>query len=139
MCFSIFFKLFFVLNLPQKKPWAALSSSKSSEKCYFCREKVYLVQRCNAEGKFFHRDCFTCHYCKEAMSLRAGDYQYVEEEGLSSNSDFTSTLYTCLYSQGFSSISLCSSCSSLIAAWRWWFSFSLHFHFWNNCCGFKVS
>merc|ERR1739838_716427 len=64
-----------------KKPWAALSSSKSSEKCYFCREKVYLVQRCNAEGKFFHRDCFTCHYCKEAMSLRAGDYQYVEEEG----------------------------------------------------------
>ncbi|CAB1313573.1 unnamed protein product [Coregonus sp. 'balchen'] len=34
-----------------------------SDVCFFCRKRVYVMERLSAEGKFFHRSCFKCDYC----------------------------------------------------------------------------
>ncbi|XP_074537830.1 F-actin-monooxygenase mical1 [Halichoeres trimaculatus] len=49
-------------------------SMTNSEECYFCGQRVYLLERISAEGKFFHRSCFTCHKC--SITLRLGGYTY---------------------------------------------------------------
>ncbi|XP_064314795.1 F-actin-monooxygenase MICAL3 isoform X2 [Phalacrocorax carbo] len=45
-----------------------------SDVCYFCRKRVYVMERLSAEGKFFHRSCFKCEYC--ATTLRLSSYAY---------------------------------------------------------------
>ncbi|XP_062871006.1 F-actin-monooxygenase mical1 [Trichomycterus rosablanca] len=51
----------------------------SSELCYFCNQRLYLLERGSAEGKFFHRSCFTCHQC--GTTLRQGGYTFHPETG----------------------------------------------------------
>ncbi|XP_015259172.1 PREDICTED: protein-methionine sulfoxide oxidase mical1-like [Cyprinodon variegatus] len=51
----------------------------NSEQCYFCGEMVYVVERVSAEGKFFHRSCFTCHKC--GITLRLGGYAFDKTSG----------------------------------------------------------
>uniref|UniRef100_A0A8C9LBL0 LIM zinc-binding domain-containing protein n=1 Tax=Pavo cristatus TaxID=9049 RepID=A0A8C9LBL0_PAVCR len=34
------------------------SNLGGSDVCYFCRKRVYVMERLSAEGKFFHRSCF---------------------------------------------------------------------------------
>uniref|UniRef100_A0A8C0GMC6 LIM zinc-binding domain-containing protein n=1 Tax=Chelonoidis abingdonii TaxID=106734 RepID=A0A8C0GMC6_CHEAB len=62
--------------------------------CYFCRKRVYVMERLSAEGKFFHRSCFKCEYC--ATTLRLSCYAYDIEDGkrnyLSSSSYTKNTL-----------------------------------------------
>ncbi|XP_059350656.1 F-actin-monooxygenase MICAL3-like isoform X8 [Daphnia carinata] len=58
-----------VLNLPQQG---------GSETCHFCAKRVYLMERMNAEGRFFHRGCFRCEYC--ATTLRLGGYAFVRDD-----------------------------------------------------------
>nr|XP_035958383.1 F-actin-monooxygenase MICAL3 isoform X18 [Halichoerus grypus] len=50
-----------------------------SDTCYFCRKRVYVMERLSAEGKFFHRSCFKCEYC--ATTLRLSAYAYDTEDG----------------------------------------------------------
>ncbi|XP_077683177.1 F-actin-monooxygenase MICAL3 isoform X8 [Eretmochelys imbricata] len=50
-----------------------------SDVCYFCRKRVYVMERLSAEGKFFHRSCFKCEYC--ATTLRLSCYAYDIEDG----------------------------------------------------------
>ncbi|XP_054719606.1 LOW QUALITY PROTEIN: protein-methionine sulfoxide oxidase mical3a-like [Uloborus diversus] len=50
------------------------STSAGSEICYFCKKRVYLMERLSAEGLFFHRSCFKCEYC--SASLRLGNYSF---------------------------------------------------------------
>ncbi|XP_052524186.1 F-actin-monooxygenase MICAL3 isoform X2 [Tympanuchus pallidicinctus] len=50
-----------------------------SDVCYFCRKRVYVMERLSAEGKFFHRSCFKCEYC--ATTLRLSSYAYDIEDG----------------------------------------------------------
>ncbi|XP_045631289.1 F-actin-monooxygenase MICAL3 isoform X11 [Ursus americanus] len=50
-----------------------------SDTCYFCRKRVYVMERLSAEGKFFHRSCFKCEYC--ATTLRLSAYAYDIEDG----------------------------------------------------------
>ncbi|XP_039401857.1 F-actin-monooxygenase MICAL3 isoform X4 [Mauremys reevesii] len=50
-----------------------------SDVCYFCRKRVYVMERLSAEGKFFHRSCFKCEYC--ATTLRLSCYAYDTEDG----------------------------------------------------------
>ncbi|XP_020857294.1 F-actin-monooxygenase MICAL3 isoform X7 [Phascolarctos cinereus] len=50
-----------------------------SDICYFCRKRVYVMERLSAEGKFFHRSCFKCEYC--ATTLRLSCYAYDIEDG----------------------------------------------------------
>ncbi|GIX74346.1 protein-methionine sulfoxide oxidase mical3a [Caerostris extrusa] len=54
-------------------------SSAGSTICYFCKERVYLLERLSAEGLFFHRTCFKCEFCNTA--LRLGDYLFDDNEG----------------------------------------------------------
>ncbi|XP_028308783.1 F-actin-monooxygenase mical1 isoform X2 [Gouania willdenowi] len=51
----------------------------NSEECYFCHLRVYVLERISAEGKFFHRSCFTCHRC--GITLRLGGYTYDQTTG----------------------------------------------------------
>ncbi|XP_051890576.1 F-actin-monooxygenase mical1-like isoform X2 [Pristis pectinata] len=51
----------------------------SSEVCYLCKKRVYVVERCSAEGHFFHRGCFTCHQC--GTTLRLGNYAFDSRDG----------------------------------------------------------
>ncbi|KAE8613456.1 hypothetical protein XENTR_v10007731 [Xenopus tropicalis] len=50
-----------------------------SDVCYFCRRRVYVMERLSAEGKFFHRSCFKCDYC--STTLRLSCYAYDLEDG----------------------------------------------------------
>ncbi|KAG8438330.1 hypothetical protein GDO86_008857 [Hymenochirus boettgeri] len=50
-----------------------------SDTCYFCKRRVYVVERLSAEGHFFHRECFKCAYC--STSIRLGSYVFNVEEG----------------------------------------------------------
>ncbi|XP_044137284.1 F-actin-monooxygenase MICAL3 isoform X9 [Bufo gargarizans] len=50
-----------------------------SDVCYFCRRRVYVMERLSAEGKFFHRSCFKCDYCN--TTLRLSCYAYDLEDG----------------------------------------------------------
>ncbi|KAM4737736.1 F-actin-monooxygenase mical1 isoform 1-T2 [Anableps anableps] len=51
----------------------------NSEQCYFCGKMVYVVERISAEGRFFHRSCFTCHKC--GITLRLGGYVFDKNSG----------------------------------------------------------
>lgn len=51
----------------------------NSERCYFCGQMVYVVERVSAEGKFFHRSCFTCFQC--SITLRHGGYTFDQNTG----------------------------------------------------------
>ncbi|XP_069732050.1 F-actin-monooxygenase MICAL1 isoform X1 [Phaenicophaeus curvirostris] len=52
---------------------------ESSDACYFCSRRVYILERASAEGRFFHRGCFQCQRC--GATLRLGDYAFDEEDG----------------------------------------------------------
>lgn len=58
---------------------AASDSLAHSEECYFCGQRVYVLERISAEGLFFHRSCFTCHRC--GVTLRLGGYTYDQATG----------------------------------------------------------
>ncbi|XP_048462939.1 F-actin-monooxygenase MICAL2 isoform X2 [Rhincodon typus] len=50
-----------------------------SDICYFCKKRVYVMERLSADGKFFHRECFKCEFC--STTLRLGAYAFSVEEG----------------------------------------------------------
>ncbi|XP_047195829.1 protein-methionine sulfoxide oxidase mical3a isoform X3 [Hippoglossus stenolepis] len=50
-----------------------------SDVCFFCRKRVYVMERLSAEGKFFHRSCFKCDYC--STTLRLSSYAFDVEDG----------------------------------------------------------
>ncbi|XP_065807295.1 protein-methionine sulfoxide oxidase mical3b isoform X2 [Labrus bergylta] len=45
--------------------------SSSSGHCFFCKDRVYLMERLSAEGLFFHRSCFQCYTCGSSLRLSA--------------------------------------------------------------------
>ncbi|XP_025967646.2 F-actin-monooxygenase MICAL1 [Dromaius novaehollandiae] len=60
-------------------PGQPAARGDSSDACYFCGRRVYIVERASAEGRFFHRGCFQCRRC--GATLRLGDYAFDEEDG----------------------------------------------------------
>ncbi|XP_014346914.1 F-actin-monooxygenase MICAL2 isoform X3 [Latimeria chalumnae] len=50
-----------------------------SDICYFCKKRVYVMERLSAEGQFFHRECFKCDFC--STILRLGIYAFDVNEG----------------------------------------------------------
>ncbi|KAM9278207.1 F-actin-monooxygenase MICAL2 [Morus bassanus] len=50
-----------------------------SDICFFCKKRVYVMERLSAEGHFFHRECFKCEIC--STTLRLGIYAFDVEEG----------------------------------------------------------
>ncbi|XP_043086158.1 F-actin-monooxygenase mical1 isoform X2 [Puntigrus tetrazona] len=57
----------------------ASSETGSSELCYFCNKHLYVLERGSAEGKFFHRSCFSCYQC--SSTLRQGGYTFHSDTG----------------------------------------------------------
>ena len=55
-----------------------MGHTTSSECCYFCNKKVYLMERQHAEGVFFHRWCLRCDFC--GTGLRLGSYCYLRTD-----------------------------------------------------------
>ncbi|XP_039179205.1 F-actin-monooxygenase MICAL1 [Crotalus tigris] len=66
-------------KLKQEAGTSPVSRMRSSDACYFCGDHVYILERVSAEGRFFHRGCFKCHYCK--ITLRLGDFVFNENDG----------------------------------------------------------
>ncbi|XP_066043300.1 F-actin-monooxygenase MICAL2 isoform X2 [Chamaea fasciata] len=69
---------------PQPKRQGSLrkefpKSIGGSDICYFCKKRVYVMERLSAEGHFFHRECFKCEIC--STTLRLGIYAFDVEEG----------------------------------------------------------
>ncbi|XP_067449321.1 F-actin-monooxygenase mical1 [Thunnus thynnus] len=64
---------------PDPEPETVSTSMTNSEECYFCGQRVYVLERISAEGKFFHRSCFTCHEC--GITLRLGGYTFDQTTG----------------------------------------------------------
>ncbi|XP_076970124.1 F-actin-monooxygenase MICAL2 isoform X3 [Tamandua tetradactyla] len=50
-----------------------------SDTCYFCKKRVYVMERLSAEGHFFHRECFRCTVCTTTLRLAA--YAFDCDEG----------------------------------------------------------
>ncbi|XP_014262535.1 F-actin-monooxygenase Mical isoform X1 [Cimex lectularius] len=66
-----------VTHVSKSSSGIVLPTQGASEMCHFCNKRVYLMERLNAEGKFFHRGCFRCQYC--STSLRLGNYAFDRE------------------------------------------------------------
>uniref|UniRef100_A0A3Q2ZYZ0 LIM zinc-binding domain-containing protein n=1 Tax=Kryptolebias marmoratus TaxID=37003 RepID=A0A3Q2ZYZ0_KRYMA len=47
--------------------------------CFFCQQKVYVMERLSAEGLFFHRSCFCCDSC--SVALRPPSYTFHRDGG----------------------------------------------------------
>ncbi|XP_035377403.1 F-actin-monooxygenase mical1 isoform X1 [Electrophorus electricus] len=60
-------------------PATTASEAGTSELCYFCHRRLYVVERGSAEGKFFHRSCFACQQC--GATLRQGGYTFLSDTG----------------------------------------------------------
>ncbi|XP_017343002.1 F-actin-monooxygenase mical1 isoform X1 [Ictalurus punctatus] len=60
-------------------PTVPVADRGSSELCYFCNQQLYVLERGSAEGKFFHRSCFTCQQC--GTTLRQGGYTFYADAG----------------------------------------------------------
>ncbi|CAI5636724.1 unnamed protein product [Oreochromis niloticus] len=58
--------------------WRPVSSS-CSHICFFCKQRVYVMERLSAEGLFFHRSCFQCGSC--SSPLRLASYTYDQHAG----------------------------------------------------------
>ncbi|MBN3303350.1 MICA1 monooxygenase, partial [Amia calva] len=81
----------------------------SSDLCYFCGNRVYVLERVSTEGKFFHRSCFTCHQC--GITLHLGSYSFQDktdqpslpenvDHSISSRTDETVQESSCKDSEG---------------------------------------
>uniref|UniRef100_A0A3P8XNY6 Molecule interacting with CasL protein 1 n=1 Tax=Esox lucius TaxID=8010 RepID=A0A3P8XNY6_ESOLU len=74
---------------PKLSPTSGISGT---EECYFCGQRVYVLERISTEGKFFHRSCFTCQQC--GTTLRLGGYTFSQETG-----EFFSCLHSPCHSE----------------------------------------
>lgn len=54
---------------PTQKSGLILSSQSVSESCHFCKQRVYLMEKINAEGLVLHRSCLKCHHCHTNLRL----------------------------------------------------------------------
>ncbi|XP_037837315.1 protein-methionine sulfoxide oxidase mical3b, partial [Kryptolebias marmoratus] len=64
-------------RIQSQQGWNLVSSS--SDVCFFCQQKVYVMERLSAEGLFFHRSCFCCDSC--SVALRPPSYTFHRDGG----------------------------------------------------------
>lgn len=72
-----------------------ISAPDSSDFCYFCGKRVYLMERMSANGLFFHRNCFKCSHCN--CKLKMGNYSLSKGEGGEKGKFFCSVHYRQLF------------------------------------------
>ncbi|XP_017483738.1 PREDICTED: protein-methionine sulfoxide oxidase Mical isoform X5 [Rhagoletis zephyria] len=56
----------------------AFKKQAASEKCHFCKQIVYLMEKITAEDLVFHRSCLKCHHCQ--TNLRLGGYAFDRDD-----------------------------------------------------------
>ncbi|XP_074833976.1 F-actin-monooxygenase MICAL1 [Carettochelys insculpta] len=66
-------------STPGRRQTPTTPPTESSDACYFCGQRMYILERVSAEGRFFHRGCFQCHQC--GTTLRLGDFAFDEDDG----------------------------------------------------------
>lgn len=49
-----------------------VASQPASEFCFFCKKRVYIMERTSVENVFFHSQCFKCDFC--GVILRTNTY-----------------------------------------------------------------
>ncbi|XP_030375845.1 F-actin-monooxygenase Mical isoform X2 [Scaptodrosophila lebanonensis] len=66
--------------IPKSSSKVALAFKKqaASEKCRFCKQTVYLMEKTTVEGLVLHRNCLKCHHCH--TSLRMGGYAFDRDD-----------------------------------------------------------
>lgn len=62
---------------PNIKP-ITLTGRDATEKCHFCKQRVYLMEKVTAENLILHRSCLKCHHCH--TSLRLGNYAFDRDD-----------------------------------------------------------
>nr|XP_036224952.1 F-actin-monooxygenase Mical isoform X3 [Bactrocera oleae] len=69
-----------VNSVPKSSAKVALAFKKqaASEKCHFCKQIVYLMEKITAEDLVFHRSCLKCHHCH--TNLRLGGYAFDRDD-----------------------------------------------------------
>ncbi|XP_021024800.1 F-actin-monooxygenase MICAL2 isoform X4 [Mus caroli] len=66
--------------MKQESPRKAFPLSLGGrDTCYFCKKRVYVIERLSAEGHFFHQECFRCSVCSATLRLAA--YAFDCDEG----------------------------------------------------------
>ncbi|XP_068157141.1 F-actin-monooxygenase Mical isoform X12 [Drosophila tropicalis] len=56
----------------------AFKKQAASEKCRFCKQTVYLMEKTTVEGLILHRNCLKCHHCH--TNLRLGGYAFDRDD-----------------------------------------------------------
>uniref|UniRef100_A0A1I8PQY1 F-actin monooxygenase n=1 Tax=Stomoxys calcitrans TaxID=35570 RepID=A0A1I8PQY1_STOCA len=56
----------------------AFKKQAASEKCHFCRQTVYLMEKLQTENLVMHRGCLKCHHCH--TNLRLGAYAFDRDD-----------------------------------------------------------
>ncbi|XP_037893827.1 F-actin-monooxygenase Mical isoform X8 [Glossina fuscipes] len=56
----------------------AFKKQSASEKCHFCKQTVYLMEKLHTEGLIMHRACLKCHHCHS--NLRLGAYAFDRDD-----------------------------------------------------------
>ncbi|XP_055902550.1 F-actin-monooxygenase Mical isoform X3 [Eupeodes corollae] len=56
----------------------AFKKQAASEKCHFCKQTVYLMEKISTEGLILHRSCLKCHHCH--TNLRPGGYAFDRDD-----------------------------------------------------------
>lgn len=69
-----------------------------SDTCYFCKKRVFVMERLSAEGHFFHRECFRCSVCTTTLRLAA--YAFDCDEGNPGDWDDTGLCLKCDFALG---------------------------------------
>ncbi|EDW28032.1 GL27285 [Drosophila persimilis] len=66
--------------IPKSSSKVALAFKKqaASEKCRFCKQTVYLMEKTTVEGLVLHRNCLKCHHCH--TNLRLGGYAFDRDD-----------------------------------------------------------
>uniref|UniRef100_A0A1A9VGD2 F-actin monooxygenase n=1 Tax=Glossina austeni TaxID=7395 RepID=A0A1A9VGD2_GLOAU len=67
-----------VLAKPTAKVALAFKKQSASEKCHFCKQTVYLMEKLHTEGLIMHRACLKCHHCHS--NLRLGAYAFDRDD-----------------------------------------------------------
>ncbi|KAM7360809.1 molecule interacting with CasL isoform 2-T2 [Cochliomyia hominivorax] len=66
--------------VPKSSTKVALAFKKqaASEKCHFCKQTVYLMEKLQTENLVMHRGCLKCHHCH--TNLRLGAYAFDRDD-----------------------------------------------------------
>ena len=80
-----------VASMENTRATVARWGSESSEHCYFCGKRVYLMERVSANGLNLHRNCFRCAHCR--TQLEVGGYCLSKAEGTEKSKLFCTAHY----------------------------------------------